>query len=201
MESPKAHPEIPPFVLASGSPRRKSLLEEAGLDFRVVTPDDSAECGLCSGENSAELVARLAFQKCANVAEKIDSGFVLAADTVADCYGQILGKPRDADHARVMLSTMSGKQHRVLTGVCLWHRPDNKHLIDVDITTLIMDELSNEVLDRYIESDQWIGKAGAFGFQDGLDWVKIVKGEESNVVGLPMPKVYDLFAQLTHQIP
>ena len=183
------------LILASTSPRRRQLLTEAGIAFRVMPPDDSAECGRCAGENSAQLVARLAWQKAANVAAKLDSGLVLAADTVADCHGQILGKPRDADHAREMLQLMSGQSHFVRTGVCIWRRPDNRQLVRVDTTELHMEDLTAPQLDQFIESEQWIGKAGAFGYQDGLDWVRIVSGEESNVVGLPVPVVREMLAE------
>ena len=72
------------------------MLLEAGYAFEVIPPDDSAECGMCSGENPAQLVARLAYQKAANVAEKVAAGVILGCDTVAECDGQILGKPLDA---------------------------------------------------------------------------------------------------------
>ena len=186
-----------PIILASSSPRRRQLMTEAGYTFRVDAPDDSAECGVCAGENSAQLVARLAWQKAANVASRTPHGLVLAADTVADCRGQILGKPRDADHARQMLTLMSGQSHFVRTGVCLWRRPDNHHLIRVETTELYMDPLTPEQLDAFIASDQWAGKAGAFGYQDGLDWVHILKGESTNVVGLPMPVLAGMLAEIT----
>ncbi len=183
-------PQEPRLVLASGSPRRKKLLQEFGYDFQVVVPDDHAETGMCSDCPPLELVARLAESKAENVAEKLERGLVLAADTVAECQGRILGKPRDEDHARQMLELMSGKIHRVLTGVCLIDLDhSNRRAVDVVVTTLKMDELSDSLIQEYLDSDQWIGKAGAFGFQDGLDWVHVTEGSESNVVGLPMERL------------
>ena len=174
------------LILASRSPRRKELLTAAGYAFDVIYPAESAECGVCSGESPAQLVARLAYQKAADVAKRIDRGLILGCDTVAECNGQILGKPADEYHARQMLETLSGRFHRVLSGVCLWPVPDGKPDVRVAVTTLRMDEMSREHLDAYLATGHWEGKAGAFGYQDGLDWVHVVEGSESNVVGLPM---------------
>lgn len=174
------------LILASSSPRRKQLLTAANYLFDVVQPDDSAEDGACSGETPAELVARLAYQKAENVAKKFDHGLYLGCDTVGEINGQILGKPIDEAHAEKMLRLMSGREHRVFSGVCLWNRPDNKKLVKVAATKLKMEPLSEAWLKDYLATDGWIGKAGAFGFQDGLDWIKILDGSESNVVGLPM---------------
>ena len=178
--------QCPFLILASRSPRRRQLLEEAGYKFTVVPPSDSAECGVCSGENPAQLVARLAYQKAADVAARIEEGLVLGCDTVAECEGHILGKPEDEDHARRMLQALSGQQHRVFSGVCLWKRPGTEPLVRVETTILQMDRLSEEALEDYLASGSWEGKAGAFGYQDRLGWVHIVEGSESNVVGLPM---------------
>lgn len=188
------------LILASGSPRRKQLLQEHGYDFRVVVPRPEAECGMCSGESPVELVQRLAEQKAADVAERTEQGLVLAADTVAHCFGRILGKPEDREHAREMLQHMSGKVHQVFTGVCLWHRPANLILKDVAKTDLVMTPLSESLLESYLDSMAWEGKAGAFGFQDGLDWVSIVDGEATNVVGLPMPLLETMMDRIRQEI-
>lgn len=174
------------LILASGSPRRKELLTEHGYSFEVIPPDDSAECGICSGESPEQMVQRLARQKTEDVAKRFQDGLYLGADTIACCHGQILGKPENEEHARQMLTLMRGQQHQVVSGVCLWERPSDTIHIAYDVTTLVMDDISDSDLESYLETDQWIGKAGAFGYQDGLDWVHIVEGSESNVVGLPM---------------
>ncbi len=186
----------PALILASRSPRRRQLLEDAGFDFTVVPPSDSAECGMCSGENPAQLVARLAYQKAADVAQRCHEGLVLGCDTVAQCDGQILGKPENDLHARKMLQTLSGRRHRVFSGLCLWRVPSKEPLVRVDITTLRMDPLSPGQLDEYLESGGWEGKAGAFGYQDRLGWVHVVEGSESNVVGLPMELLAQMLAEI-----
>src|SRR3979409_90541 len=121
----------PRIILASGSPRRRELLEEAGYKFVVVPPTEDVECGVCSEFGPAGLVTDLAYRKAAVVRKTLDnasSARVLAADTVAECDGFILGKPRDESDARAMLSQLSGREHRVLTGVCLWRSDANDPL-------------------------------------------------------------------------
>jgi septum formation protein len=81
---------------------------------------------------------------------------------------------------------MSGREHRVYSGLCIWPRPGDEHHVQVDVTRLIMDQFSADQLEDYLNTDGWEGKAGAFGYQDGLDWVHILQGSESNVVGLPL---------------
>ena len=180
-------PESPAkLILASRSPRRRQLLAAAGYRFEVRPPRQTAECGPQSGEGPAEFVARLAYQKAANVATQVGSGLILGCDTVAECDGRILGKPQHEDHARAMLETLSGREHRVLSGLCLWQVPDGEPAVRVAVTTLRMDHLSDEQLDEYLSSGAWKGKAGGFGYQDRLGWVHVIDGSESNVVGLPM---------------
>jgi septum formation protein len=168
------------------------LLAEHGFEFEVIAPSEAAECGICSRESPPELVARLAVQKSKDVAERIADGLVLGCDTVAECSGQILGKPADRAHAGAMLRLLRGQQHCVYSGLCLWSRPDDRVLVEVDVTQLVMDNISDDRIDDYLATDDWCGKAGAFGYQDGLDWVRVTSGSESNVVGLPMEKLVSM---------
>ncbi len=177
------------LILASQSPRRRQLLAEAGYTFDVIPPNDAAECGVCSGETPPELVVRLARQKAQSVAEQVLDGIVLGCDTVAECMGQILGKPRDMEHARHMLELLRGREHRVYSGLCLWKRPEDDVQLDVVVTRLVMERISDAELADYLRSGQWEGKAGAFGYQDGLPWLRVLEGSESNVVGLPLERL------------
>ncbi|MBW3595699.1 MAG: Maf family protein [Planctomycetes bacterium] len=191
------HPSLPlPLILASGSPRRRDLLRQAGYEYGVIVPSPMAECGVCSRETPPELVARLAWQKAADVAPQVDRGLVLACDTVAECLGQILGKPADRTHARQMLRLLRGRVHHVYSGLCLWRRPDDVKHVEVAVTRLRMDPVSDAELESYLETEQWRGKAGAFGYQDGLDWLHVEEGSESNVVGLPMELLERMLATL-----
>jgi septum formation protein len=188
-------PDRPPkLILASRSPRRRELLRQAGYSFEVRPAQATAECGLRRGETPADLVARLASQKAADVARNCRSGLILGCDTVAECEGRILGKPADEAHARQMLQALSGREHRVLSGVCLWRCRDGRTEVRVAVTTLRMDRLTDAQLDQYLAGGRWKGKAGAFGYQDRLGWVHVIHGSESNVVGLPMEMLAEMLA-------
>ena len=194
-----------PLILASQSPRRKELLTEAGYTFSVCAPDDSVEKGVCSKCSPSQLVVDSAVAKAAAIAgqsaqQGTDGTIILAADTVGVCKAEVLGKPVDADHARRMLRLMSGTAHEVLTGVCLWHLPSQRFLTFLEKTTVEMDVLSDEMIAEYLDTDLWIGKAGAFGFQDGLDWVRIVKGLASTVVGLPVERLPQWMVALMQKV-
>ena len=184
------------LILASQSPRRKQLLSDAGYEFTVDAPDDSIERGICSKCSPEELVIESAFLKATAIASRHQSGIVLAADTVAVCGSETLGKPTNRDHAERMLRLMSGKKHRVLTGVCLRKAGTSVFKTWMEETALVMDVLSDEELDSYLDTDQWIGKAGAFGYQDGIDWVHIEQGLASNVVGLPVERLSEWLESL-----
>ncbi len=185
-----------PLILASQSPRRRELLTQAGYRFRVELPAESAECGICSRETPPELVARLAYQKAADVAQRTEVGIVIGCDTVAECQATVLGKPVNKRHARQMLRLLRGREHRVYSGLCLWRRPGDETLLDVEVTRLRMDCVTDQEMEDYLESGAWEGKAGAFGYQDGLPWIRVLEGSESNVVGLPL----ELFAQLLERL-
>lgn len=184
------------LILASGSPQRKELLQAAGYRFEVVRPSDLAECGVCSRETPPELVARLAFQKGTDVASRVSEGVVVACDTVAECVGQVLGKPRNREHARQMLTLLSGREHHVYSGLCVWLRPGGGPHVKVDITTLYMEPLGEARLEEYLDSGLWQEKAGAFGYQDRAGWLSIRQGSESNVIGLPMELLATMLAEV-----
>ncbi|MEE3371843.1 MAG: nucleoside triphosphate pyrophosphatase [Planctomycetota bacterium] len=185
--------KIPPrLVLASRSPRRKDLLADAGYDFLVLPPESDQEEGPCDGESAAELVERLAEQKALAVAAHLQTAVVVGCDTVVECEGAIMGKPPNVTAAKRMLLQLRGREHRVYSGLCLVEMPGVRKWRGVSVTTLVMDSISDEQLARYLQSGGWAGKAGAFGYQDGLEWLRIVKGSPSNVVGLPL----ELFSSL-----
>jgi septum formation protein len=201
-----------PLILASNSPRRRELLAEAGYDFEVVAPDPDREGGPQTGETAEQLVLRLAREKAGHIAElwahrhgivdskspttKPPQALILGADTVAECDGEILGKPADRAHARAILKSLRGKIHRVLTGVCLWPVPSGKPRTALDMTSLTMETLSDSQIEDYLDSGLWRGKAGAFGYQDGIDWVRIIQGSPSNVVGLPLELLEKMLREL-----
>jgi septum formation protein len=201
-------PNLPSLILASRSSRRQELLQSAGYVFEVIPPAETAECGVCSEEKPAELVARLAYRKAADVAgqirkesarsgDRIPERLILGCDTVVECDGRILGKPRDEDHARGILKNLRGREHRVFSGLCLLKIPRGEPRVRLAVTRLRMDRLSDQDLDEYLAGGQWAGKAGAFGYQDRLDWVHVLEGSQSNVVGLPL----ELLAEMLRALP
>ena len=185
-----------PLILASQSPRRKSLMHEYGYSFLVHPPSDTAEGGMCSGETPPELVVRLAKQKAEDVAKQYGHAVIIGCDTVAECMGTVLGKPVDIVDARRMLTMLRGKDHRVLSGLCIWKRPSDEVILNLDITTLHMDEVTDRQIEAYLATDKWQGKAGAFGYQDGWDWLHVIQGSETNVIGLPMEVLADALSRI-----
>jgi septum formation protein len=174
------------LVLASASPRRRELLAQAGYEFIVVPPRDEAERGPVADETVEQLVTRLAYQKAADVVGRVDADLVVGCDTVVQCQGEILGKPRDRHDAERMLRLLRGQKHHVYSGLCLWRIPTGMYDLRIAVTTLVMAPISDAQVDQYLKTGQWRGKAGAFGYQDGHDWLHVVNGSESNVVGLPL---------------
>ena len=186
------------WILASASPRRRQLLADAGFRFDVITASDATEDGIRTGETPAQFVMRQARQKADDVAGLIRRGeivfadaecrpvVVIGCDTVAVCNGKIFGKPQNIDDARRMLRLLGGRQHETLSGLYLLDIMSNETFVGVERTIMYMHAMSDAVLEIYLASHQWEGKAGAFGYQDGFDWLEIIDGCESNVVGLPL---------------
>ena len=184
------------WVLASQSPRRQLLLSRAGFCFKVIAASDAAEDGINANETPGEFVARQAYQKANDVAGQLRRGeialdnlrptIIIGCDTVAVCEGEILGKPRDMADARRMLQRLGGNQHEALSGLCLLNVTSDKTQIETDRTILYMRPWDEASLEIYLALKHWEGKAGAFGYQDGIDWLEIIEGSESNVVGLPL---------------
>lgn len=175
------------LVLASQSPRRRQLMTEAGYEFTVIAPSEGAESGEPEGDTTSVFVSRLAVQKAADVAARVDvPSIIIACDTVAECQGVVLGKPRDREHAREMLRMLSGRQHSVWSGLCVWSSVTGEFDIQSACSILTMQPLSDALIDEYLDSGAWEGKSGAFGYQDGLPWLTLVSGTADNVVGLPV---------------
>jgi len=164
----------------------------------VSVPPESAEDSQPPrgpAEPLADYVVRLARAKAEAVAATGVVGVLVACDTLSDVEGTVLGKPADAADARRMLESLSGRRHRVLTGVCVWRIPDGQPRFAVAESLLEMGPLSEEFLDWYLASGLWQGKAGACGFQDERLPLRLVAGSPSNVVGLPLELVREMLAE------
>lgn len=165
----------------------------------MIAPPEQAESaapprGLSEG--LADYVTRLALAKARAVAETGVRGTILACDTLGEIDGMPLGKPLDRGDARRMLLTLSGRTHRVVTGVCLWQHPERGPALAWSESWLDMGVLEAAFLDWYLDSGMWLGKAGACGFQDDRLPLRLVAGSPSNVVGLPLETVSRLLAEL-----
>jgi septum formation protein len=185
------------LVLASGSPARRDLLTRAGYRFEVM-PADVAEPSGRGFADARALVQHTAWLKAATVAPRIKDGLVLAADTVGWLHGQVIGKPADEADARRILRMLSGTEHELWTGVCLWRRPDDFQLAWQEVSRVAMAPLNDVELDAYFATRLWQGCSGAYAIQEDDDpYVRVFQGSTSNVVGLPMEtlsKVLSWFA-------
>ena len=186
----------PKFVLASRSPRRRELLprigirdfliEEAGIDETAV----SRGCTSC-----AETVTVLAEAKAREVAARHPDAVVIGSDTVVTVDGQILGKPADRDAARKMLRLLSGREHQVMSGVCVLY--EGQTLCGCEITAVRFRMLTDREIDAYIEAEPPFDKAGAYGIQ-GLAalFIERINGDYYNVMGLPLFRLGSMLEHL-----
>ncbi len=179
------------IILASGSPRRKYLLEQAGIDF-IVIPSDIDESKFSLEEPSA-YVKKLSAAKACDIAEKHPAAWVIGADTIVVIDGTILGKPKSIDHAAMMLKKLSNRIHLVHTGFSLCCK--NKDLIiQKSVKTEVkFKKLSNREIEWYVNTEEPFDKAGAYAIQGlGTFIVKSINGSYTNVVGLPVCELIEI---------
>lgn len=180
------------LILASQSPRRRKLLEQLGLPFRVqVSPVDEI---FPDGEAPAQAVQRLALDKAAPIAAQHPDALTLAADTVVVLDHDVLEKPADADEARRMLRRLSGVTHTVYTGLTLVHPASGRRRAASEATAVTFGQLSDAEIAAYVATGSPMDKAGAYGIQDdfGAVFVARIEGDYYNVVGLPLHRLYRL---------
>lgn len=183
------------LILASSSPRRRELLTRAGIQFAGQAADVNEDYR--PGEPPQQYAERLALEKAHAVAKSFPEDFVLGADTIVLAGEEILGKPRDQADAARMLRLLSGREHEVLTAVCLISpaRNNGKELEDVlrETTRVHMHALSDAEILAYIETGEPMDKAGAYAIQGiASKWIFKIEGDYSNVVGLPIALVYSM---------
>ena len=173
------------IILASNSPRRRELLERIGItNFTIAAPnvDESVEPGLSPADTVEELSLRKARAAAQNFSP---DALILAADTVVALDGTVLGKPRDKDDAFAMLSSLSGREHRVYTGVTVLQ--GDRAVTQHEVTAVTFRELSPDEIWGYIATGEPMDKAGAYGIQGiGALLVSGIRGDYSNVMGLPV---------------
>ena len=181
------------IVLASGSPRRRELLTQAGVEY-IVDPASIDE--VTSETLPAKVVEDLSRQKALAVAANHKGEIVLAADTVVAFDDKILGKPKDEEDAFNMLTELSGRVHQVYTGVTIVDEDGNVKTFS-ECTKVSMYNNSPETIRNYIASKEPMDKAGAYGIQGlGAVLVQGIEGDYNNVVGLPLARVYRVLYNL-----
>jgi septum formation protein len=179
------------LILASASPRRRSLLEEAGYDFEV-DPSGVEEAEPAGPVDPGEYAAELAFRKASDVARRRGAGLILAADTVCAVGGVILNKPVDRADAERMIRLQEGRDTEVLTALCLYRAERREWLGAIEASVVRFRPLTDAERVAHLDSRKWQGKAGAYGVQDNDPFVSVVSGSWSNVVGLPMERLAEL---------
>ena len=176
------------LILASASPRRKSLLRELGLDFKIV--EAQVEEIPAPGESPREFVLRAAYEKAAEVSRLHPAAWVLGADTVVVHDGRILGKPKDRQAALETLLALSGSRHLVHTGFCLMNGDKQVSARRVVTTEVYFFPFTEDIAAAYVATGEPLDKAGAYGIQGmGGFLVERINGSYSNVVGLPLTEV------------
>ncbi len=178
-----------PLILASSSPRRQYLMKEAGFEFTVEKPDVEETF---PPEMPVDEVARyLASKKAEYFRLRIQNEIIVTADTVVILFNKILNKPRDRKEACDMLTSLSGRTHLVMTGVCILSK-EREESFD-DTTEVTFQSLTKEEIEFYVDHYKPYDKAGAYGAQDwiGMVAIKKITGSYFNVMGLPIHKVYE----------
>lgn len=181
-----------PLILASGSPRRRELLDLMGLTYTVETPDvDESFSG-----RPSETVMEISRRKAAAVAARHSDSIIIAADTLVFADGA-LGKPHTPERAKEMLRSLAGNWHHVYTGITVINTRSGRILRNVDKTRVHLAPMTEQEIDAYVATGEPLDKAGAYGIQGmGGMFVDRIDGSYSNVVGLPMSMLRIMLAQV-----
>ncbi|HAG49710.1 MAG: septum formation protein Maf [Deltaproteobacteria bacterium GWC2_42_51] len=178
------------ITLASSSPRRKALLEEAGLTFSICPADIDED--IRKGESPREHTIRLAEEKAQVVAKKTNDSWIIGADTIVFIDNQILGKPSDINEARKMLNLLSGRYHTVVTAFCILNVSTGKTVKKAVESKVKIKKLADKEIEDYLKTGEPLDKAGAYAVQGvGNFMIEEIGGSYTNVVGLPMEELKD----------
>ena len=178
------------IILASKSPRRRYLMERAGLEFSVI-PSGITE-DLVSTDSPESYARILAEYKAKDVSRMHPDSWVIGADTIVFIDNTILGKPGSPDEARKMLRRLSAKTHQVITGYCICCKAENRFFSDSIKTDVLFKELTDDEIQWYIHTGEPFDKAGSYAIQGlGTFLVKRINGSYTNVVGLPVCEVVE----------
>jgi len=189
--------ELPvPVVLASASPQRSGLLKKILAEFEVVAPHlDEGSPGAADAET---LARELAEAKARQVAALRPRALVIAADTIVECQGEIIGKPADRADAVRILTKLSSHPHRVITGLCVL-APDGRRRSVVCVARVRMKRLSRAEIEAYVDREEVLGRAGAYGLQELDPNIESLQGSASAVMGLPLEELQSILQSLYPQ--
>lgn len=180
-------------MLATTSPQRKSLLRQLGIPFEAADPGEVREA---SAGEPRDVALGNAFAKVGAVARRLDKGIVVGADTIVVVNDAIMGKARTPGEAEAMLRALVGREHRVLSGLAVADASTGKTLTDVVETRVWMLPLSEGEIESYLATGEPLGKAGGYAIQGiGGALVERVEGDFYNVVGLPLPRLYEMLKE------
>lgn len=183
------------LVLASASPRRAELLRQIGLEFRVV-PSFAQEI-FPVGMSPAEIVMKLALDKAREVADRLQQGLIIGADTIVVLADEVLGKPVDSADACRILNKLSGREHSVFTGLAVIDGTNRALRVDFVETKVWFRTLTQAEIENYVSSGEPLDKAGAYGIQGlGAVLVERIDGCYYNVVGLPLSKLVMILQEM-----
>lgn len=188
------------FYLASASPQREKLLKKIVDDFQIM-PSGFDESTVVKWPPEMHVTIS-ATGKASDIAGHIYDGIIIGSDTVVVLGTEIMGKPVDEADAARMLENLSGKKHHVYTGICVIVREDGcskRVAADYDKTAVVFRDLSDTDIDRYLETGEYIGRAGAYAIQEqGQHLVDHIEGDFDNVVGLPVAKLRLMLAEIVN---
>ena len=183
------------FILASSSPRRAEILTRERVRFEINLPAGYSE--ETSFSDPVAHVLEASRGKAQSVADQVQDGIVLGADTVVVLDGEILGKPKDQDDALFLLKKLSGRMHQVYTGVTLINKSTGKVASDYDLTKVKFNQLDEPKIRDYIATGEPMDKAGAYGIQGmGNLLVDYIEGSLDNVIGLPTEKLRNMLDRI-----
>lgn len=185
-----------PIILASGSPRRRELMQALGMEFEIVAADvDERSLGF---HTPREFALKAAYVKACAVEERLErAGLIVAADTIVVLEGKIFGKPADPEEARQMLAQLSGREHSVISGIAVkeFHK---SVLLDSVATRVFFRRLTPKQIADYVATGEPLDKAGAYAIQGkAARLVERIEGDYFNVVGLPLRRLLEMMSMYT----
>ena len=183
------------IILASKSIDRRKIFKRAGISFEIFSTDIDEDVYKRDTKDVIELVRELAKAKALFAKQKLMNNnldaIIVAADTVVEFNGQIIGKAKNEEEAFQMLKLIMGRVHRLITGIAITETQKRKIIVEADTTLVEFLELSDEEIRDYVKTNEWKGRAGAYSIRDKASlFINKIHGSSSNVIGLPMQKLY-----------